>query len=1248
MGRRHPHLARTVIAVAAAALAWMLLLGLVGWVFRQPGVRGWMAARVAAQLSVALAQRVDVADMNVILYPPRVVLHDVRFGDLADPVLHIRLAEVGFGRVVVAERELAINHLRLKGVRARFESPPQWAAGSGGGGWVRVLVRQLELTDANIDALALGKGVNVAARNLDLRWTGSRRRPLEAVVVSGEAVRLAAPGIEPVEASLHARGSLTAEGFEVGRLVASGRWGRLTARGLLAGGVLRADGEAEVTLEELDRVLHLDAGLEGAAVAVGSATVSHDGFEVDARIDSPRLAVVGFSFEQVEAEAHVTPQGIEASVAQAGFAGGVVEGSYLLEGLQPPWRHRVAARGSGLEVAAFLRAIDVAPAGLAASCALIANLAWDGTRIGEGSGTAVVDLWPRAGEVPAGGRVLLSLARDGMLHVSTSGATVAGAGVQWEGGLTLGSWFPTWSVRGDHVPLEAVATLLRGWVGDDVLPAGLHGEAVFDVRLRGPFGDPTVVGDVAVAPVSFGPIATDGVVGSFHLSRGELEVIQATVAVGGGSTTVSGVFRFGSDNGLALTFAGQGIPINRVAAWGGVHGPLAGRVAVRGTVGGTLTSPEVDASLRLQDVSVAGLDLGQGSAEVVLRDAVVTVADLAVGGLRASARVDLVERRARLDATLANLGLDALSPPLARLAGGALDCELHGEFPFDEPVGHLEVRSRGGATGFVALDPRGLVINVMRPEVWSLAANLSRARQGYTGDFSFQVGSLQQVVVDLMGEELPVRGRVEGNGGILLAPGRPPRLEGTIASFDLEVEGASAALSRPAAFTIEGGTINVPGLLFDGGNARLFVRGGRRENGLLYGNVSGELPAALLAVLWPESRPSGRIELLGAIVGSDREPSFEGVARVFDGSLRIPGLSFPITKVNGVIEFVPEALRLHDVLFAYSGGQGTARGRIALNPKVELDLQLEASDVRFPLAAALTPNLRGQLRLVGSLDEIMATGEVEVQPTVYRRDLDLQRLVLEQLQSPVRAAPTHEGAVRLDIRVLIPGTLEVETALARLTLRGDLRVTGTSLQPGVLGRIEVLPGGELTLGVNRYELDRGTVTFSNPDRLEPFLDVHARTTVESIEVSASLQGRLDHLTSSFSSNPPLTEMDILSLLALGTPSGVGGETSAGALATSFLSDQIAGGVARRARTLLDVDQLRLDPYLSSETNTPAARVTVVKRISRDWTVTYSTNLASNRDDLVKSRWRLSPGVFFEVNRDSDGSYWAELKWQRRY
>lgn len=1248
MGRRRPHVARTVIALAALGLAWVLLLTAVGWFVRQPGVRGWVAARLSAQLTVALRQPVDVADLDITLYPPRLTLRDVRLGAMADPLVHVGLVEVGLGRVLVAEREVVINQLRLKGVRVRAERLPSFGTGQGEGGWVRVVVRQLELTDAQVDTLALGEGVSLAARDLELRWTGSRRTPLEAVVLYATSISLTAPGIEPVGAAVQARGKLTPRGFEVARLVAAGSWGRLDAKGTLVGRTLRGEGAAEVALAELDRLLHVEADLAGTIHVTGAATLSGEQFVVDARATGERVEVAGFAFHDVEAEAHITNDGLEASLARGTFAGGTVEGSYVLEGFRPPWRHRVAARGTGVDLAGFLRTIDVEPAGLAAACALTANLSWDGERIGEGSGTAVVDLRPRGGEVPAAGRVLLRLARDGVLRISTSGVTVAGANVQWEGGLTLGRWIPTWSIRGDDVPLGVIATLLRGWVGEDVLPSDLQGEAVFDVRLRGPFDNPTVVGDVAVAPVALGPIDTDGIAGSFRLAQGELEVSDATVAVGEGEATLSGVFRYGSDEGLAFTFAGQGIPVDRVATWAGVHAPLAGRVALRGTLAGTLASPEVDASLRLRGVSVAGLQLGDGRAAVTVRQGVVTVADFEVGGLRASTRIDIPGRRARLEASLRSLGLEAVSPPLARLAGGALDCELRGEFPFDQPVGRLEVTSRDGAAGFVELDPQRLNIALARPELWSLGAHLSRARQGFSGEFSFGVQSLRQLMVDLAEEDVPVEGRVEGRGRITLAPRQPPRLDGTLTRFDVVVEGESAGLSEPAPFTVVGGEINVPGVLFEGATARLFVRGGRRENGVLHGNVAGELPAALVGVLWPEARPSGRVELLGAILGTDRHPSFEGVARVFDGSLRVPGLSAPLTRINGVIEFVPEALRLHDVLFAYSGGQGGARGRIALDPRVELDLALELSDVRFALATALAPNLRGELRLVGPVEELFATGELEVQPTVYRRDLDLQRLVLEQFLSPVRAAPTSEGAVRLNVGVRIPGTLEVETALARLALRGDLRVVGTSAQPGVLGRVEVLPGGELTLGVNRYELERGTVSFSNPERIDPFLDVHARTTVESIDISVSLQGTLDHLASSFSSNPPLTEMDILSLLALGTPSGVGGETSAGALATSFLSDQIAGTVARRARTLLDVDQLRLDPYLSSETNTPAARVTVVKRISQDWTVTYSTNLASNRDDLVKSRWRVAPGVFFEVNRESDGSFWAEVKWQRRY
>jgi hypothetical protein len=111
---------------------------------------------------------------------------------------------------------------------------------------------------------------------------------------------------------------------------------------------------------------------------------------------------------------------------------------------------------------------------------------------------------------------------------------------------------------------------------------------------------------------------------------------------------------------------------------------------------------------------------------------------------------------------------------------------------------------------------------------------------------------------------------------------------------------------------------------------------------------------------------------------------------------------------------------------------------------------------------------------------------------------------------------------------------------------------------------------------------------------------------------------------------------------------VAGQTGPGALASSFLTDQLTGAVTKRARTLLDVDQMRVDPFAATQSGSPTARLTVVKRMNRDWTVTVATNLAANREEVVTSRWRLRQGIYLEANREVDGSYSLEVKWQRRY
>jgi TamB, inner membrane protein subunit of TAM complex len=1244
--RRRPHLTRTTIGLLLAVAVWLGLLAAAFWAIGRPRTRVWLAQEISRRLTEAAGQPVRIADVQLSLNPPRVVLRGVEVGPPSAPVLKVNTADVLVGDVRIASREIEIDNLRVAGVWLDLQSFPRPRGASAP--WFRVVVRQLELQDLEVKRIAIPGGVVISARDVEARWSGSRRAPISAAVVHVGSFTLSAPGVEAISGTLVAWGREAEGGWELGRVRGRGAGWAVDATGDEAGGALRARGTLRLELAQLDRTLHIQTGLEGLVDVDWRASLRGPDFRVDSDVLARKVTVAGLEFRDLVGQAHVSPEGLEASVSRVTFAGGRLEGSYALGGFGPPWSHRIAVRGEGVDLARFLQALGANDAGLSASARVSAEVAWNGTHFKQGAGTGIADLAPGPGDVPGDGRVVVTLAGDGVLAFDTKDLVVAGAPVHWAGGLTLGSWVPSWTVQGTGVPVSAIARLLRGWVGTDVLPPALRGEAALDLSIRGPFSDIEVGGTVAVAPIAFGPVEADGLRASFLAGHGVLSVSSGVVVVGAGQVNVTGDLRYAAGAELRFALAGEKVPLARMVAWGGVHAPLAGDVKIEGTLTGTIAAPQADARIELTRVAVAGVAFGAGAGHLNLKDRVVTLSGLVVGPFSAGARVDLGRREAEVDAKLSGFGLDAISPPLARMAGGALDCTLHGSFPFDSPAGVLEVTSAKGAHGRLELDANGLHVELARPDVWHLEGDVRHSGSEFRGKIEFGVDSWRALAEDLAGAELPIDGRMAGDAELTFAPPQLPRLNGVIRTLDVVVEGERASLEKPAPFDIEGGAIHLAGATLVGTRSNLFVRVGRSSDGTLSGNVSGELPAALLALVWRDARPSGRIEMLGEISGTDSAPRFEGTARVTDGSLRIPGIAEPVTHVSGVMEFSPEAIRLDGLDFYMLGGTGVCEGRVVLSPQLELDLAMRVKTIRWPLMLGLTPILTGDVRLVGPLANLSLSGSAVLNRTAFRRDLDLQKLVVEQLRAPERARVTEASPIALNISVNIPGTLEIETTLAHLSLRGDLRVVGTTARYGVLGRLEALPGGELNFSGVQYELDRGSVTFTSPDRIEPVLDVLARTTVQSYDITVALVGPLDHMTPTFSSSPALPEMDIVSLLFVGTTAQQASGSQTGAMASSFLTSALTGAVTNRARTLLDVDQLQIDPFASTQSGSPTARLTVAKQLSRTWNVTVSTNLTSNREEIVTSRWRLGQGIYLVTSREADGSYSMEVKWQRRY
>src|SRR5262249_36277267 len=131
--------------------------------------------------------------------------------------------------------------------------------------------------------------------------------------------------------------------------------------------------------------------------------------------------------------------------------------------------------------------------------------------------------------------------------------------------------------------------------------------------------------------------------------------------------------------------------------------------------------------------------------------------------------------------------------------------------------------------------------------------------------------------------------------------------------------------------------------------------------------------------------------------------------------------------------------------------------------------------------------------------------------------------------------------LRLDIHVTSTPELRVETTLAKVSGDVDLRLRGTAARPSVLGRVS-LAEGDISFNGTKYRLERGDITFSNPLVVEPTINLEMSARVQDYDLTIGLHGTLSggkSLNLTYRSDPPLSNSEIISLLAFGRPRGTG-------------------------------------------------------------------------------------------------------------
>jgi translocation and assembly module TamB len=409
--------------------------------------------------------------------------------------------------------------------------------------------------------------------------------------------------------------------------------------------------------------------------------------------------------------------------------------------------------------------------------------------------------------------------------------------------------------------------------------------------------------------------------------------------------------------------------------------------------------------------------------------------------------------------------------------------------------------------------------------------------------------------------------------------------------------------------------------------------------------AQGSLDLHILQMLSPDLRSSGVITLDVHSAGSLAQPNINGQLRLQDVAVIQPGAALGVENLNGTLDIDNQRVYFSSLTGQVGGGTMTATGSMTYRPSIQFNLALQGKSVRVRYPDGLRTVLDGNLALTGTRDASTLTGHVLIDSLSFTPDFDLAKFADQfSSQSSIPAAPGLADTVKLALSVQSSNDVSANSSQVSIEGRVNLRVGGTAADPIITGRTD-LTSGELFYRNVRYQLQRGIITFDNPNETAPVLNVSVVSTVEQYNLTLNVRGPFDKLTTSYVSDPPLATADIINLLATGQTTG---ESSASQSTDSILASQAASQFTGGVQKLAGLSSFQIDPLIGGNNQNPSARVAIQQRVSKNFLFTFSTDVSQPGSEIVQGDYRINPRWSLSVARQEAGGVSAEGRFHTQF
>jgi translocation and assembly module TamB len=381
--------------------------------------------------------------------------------------------------------------------------------------------------------------------------------------------------------------------------------------------------------------------------------------------------------------------------------------------------------------------------------------------------------------------------------------------------------------------------------------------------------------------------------------------------------------------------------------------------------------------------------------------------------------------------------------------------------------------------------------------------------------------------------------------GILTAEGdmrslNAVKVSATVEQLALARGGYRGTNDGDIVLNYEGGRLEVKSFAFRGPDTdHLKAAGwvGPRNMDL---TVSGGLDVRALEALVPDlERTGGRVTFHAQASGHMDKPALAGEATLTDGRMSLRGRPVTLRNLTGQATFTEHGVLLKGFRGLLNEGRVRASGEMALKQLQpgKLVVVAELEDVTYRVQDDLPVTTSGDLQLTGTPDALLLAGDIDILRLRYQKGLELDTMLRNLGRRSVlpTTADKPREFLTYDVRVHLKD-VRVDNNLAKGQVLGSLRLTGTNVRPGVLGRVEAAEGSQAFFRNNQFTISQAQVEFRDRYGIELVFDVSAQTQVREYTVKLHAFGRPNDPQVQLSAEPTLVEADVLSLLTLGVTS----------------------------------------------------------------------------------------------------------------